>query len=79
MPSHTPIIHTQSGTSYHDSKTESGHTSIPMGQYQYKLSLYADALSLYVMNPHVSLPSNVKKFGLVSNFKVNYDSLYDSL
>lgn len=49
---------------------------LSIDQRQYILFLYADDLLLDVSNPHISLPAIVKafmEFGLISNFKVNYD------
>lgn len=49
---------------------------IEIGSHQYKLSICADGLLLFVTSPHIFLPSiisNFKEFGGVSNFKFTYD------
>lgn len=49
---------------------------IKFSQRQYKWSLYADDLLLYITNPHISLPSIMREFeecGQLRNFKVNYN------
>lgn len=47
---------------------------IKIGDTEYKMSEYADDLLLYITNPLVTLPNLIqefKRFGEVSNFKVN--------
>ncbi|CAJ0950638.1 unnamed protein product [Ranitomeya imitator] len=46
-----------------------------IGQHEFKISLYADDLLLYITNPTVAFPVLLRefcRFGEVSNFKVNY-------
>lgn len=49
---------------------------IKIGVIEYKMSVYADDLLLYITNPLVTLPNLIREFkcvGEVSNFKVNFD------
>lgn len=49
---------------------------IKVGDVEYKMSVYADDILLYITNPLISLPnliSEFKRFGVLSNFKVNYN------
>lgn len=46
-----------------------------MGDFNYKVSAYADDLLFSMSNPHVSLPNLMKEvdcYGALSNLKINY-------
>lgn len=49
---------------------------IRVGDTEYKLSVYADDILMYVTNPLITLPNLIRefnRFGILSNFKVNYN------
>lgn len=49
---------------------------IKVGDIEYKMSVFADDILLYITTPLISLPnliSEFKRFGVVSNFMVNYN------
>lgn len=53
-----------------------GISGVKLGDIEYKISLYADDVLLFITNPETSVPSLlslIDQFGLISGYKINYN------
>ncbi len=57
-------------------RTHQGISGVKLGHTEYRISLYADDVSLFITNPENSIPtpiSVINQFGLISGYEINYN------
>ena len=57
-------------------RTHQGFSGVKLGDNEYRISLYADYILLFITNPEKSIPtllSIIHEFGLISGYKINYN------
>lgn len=59
-------------------RTHQGLSGVKLGDKEYRLSLYADDILLFITNPAKSIPTSISiinEFGLISGYKINNNKL----
>ena len=57
-------------------RTHQGLSGVKLGDIEYRISLYADDILLFITNPENSIPTLIliiNQFGQISGYKVNYN------